>query len=474
MAIPLFGAAGALFNRLGKHGLVANQGASYQSSQLTNLTNTTTGLVAQYSGESDLQALVGSTYIGVLNSVGGGFSGLLRTLAEGTFNRMVFRDQARLSQTLSQINVLDSVLEVVRQMKVQGASVRQHDSVAATAAAFTRNNSSLQGLGIMTASVVRPRDGLVVQHAFAEEIECLVSTDSNVGGAVAGNETIGFSGKGIENDVWAFNWPLGSGCSGTVQAIDGSVNNGGGNKLINSGFESWVANTPANYTVASGASLIARETSIFYGPSGSSLRITGDGTTLANFRQGFNGLANGTTDTLDPITQYSFNIYARSGGAGATGQVVVDLVDGNLNVVNDEAGTANSLTINLANLTTDWQAFNFFIRTPLIMPSSYSLRFRNPAGQPVNNGGIVYLDKASLGNAVQTVSSGVYLACHSGATPFALDDRALVTTTNGRGASGTLNTFQTLVYRLLYPLMKDQEIILRYSTTPNILDSLLT
>jgi len=121
MAISFASAVGNLFNRLGKAAsLVENQG-NYQATQLTAMTNTTTGVVAQYDAESDLQAIMGSSYIGLLQD--NGMGSVSQQLAQATINRMVFRDNPLLNQTLTSSNVLGSINEVIRQMKVAGATV---------------------------------------------------------------------------------------------------------------------------------------------------------------------------------------------------------------------------------------------------------------------------------------------------------------------------------------------------------------
>lgn len=481
MPINLIGNPGGFFPSIGKHGLAANRLKTLQTNLEADLTNAVTGLVAQYAAEIDLRASVESNYINILNGAAANLSGFLSSLAASTANRLVFRDVARQGQTLQQQNTLASVLEIVRQMAEQGGvTIRQHDSIAATATGFSRPNGiqapqPLQNGGVLVTSIRRPSDGLILQHALAEDITVSVTDDSYLSGAAAGNEGLAFSGEGEQQDPWAFNWPLGSDCSGSLSAIDGQVSNGAGNKLRNSSFETWSGGRPSFYTINSGLGLLGQETTITFENSPSSaLRITGDGATLLEMQQPFNNGSAGTVDELDPLTQYSYAVWLRRGAAAITGTLRFELVDNFLATLPDAGGTLNRMEVDLANLNTTWQAFTVMVRTPHIMPSPYSWRIYNPAGGAVSSGGLVYIDKGGLGDATQTTRSGIYLACHSGATRFATGDRAVVTTTNGRGSGGTLNTFMTLLYRLFFPLFRDEEIIPPYSTTPTVSDNLLT
>src|SRR5438132_12686032 len=120
MSFVFTSSPGNVFNRLGKLGLLVKQLASYQTSQLTNLTSTSTGAVAQYNAEPDIQAIIGAAYQSVLSSSSGGVASVVHGAAVGIVNRMVFRDNPRLGQNLNNIQELLSLQELIRQMKVQG------------------------------------------------------------------------------------------------------------------------------------------------------------------------------------------------------------------------------------------------------------------------------------------------------------------------------------------------------------------
>src|SRR5438309_2139320 len=122
MALAFANSTGNIFNRFGKLGLLVKQMDSYQSSQLTNFTNTSTGVVAQYNGESDIQSLIGSSYVGLLNGASS-IGATASNVARSTINRMIFRDNPRLAQNLQSLQVVTSIQEVIRQMKLAGATI---------------------------------------------------------------------------------------------------------------------------------------------------------------------------------------------------------------------------------------------------------------------------------------------------------------------------------------------------------------
>lgn len=466
MAISFSSAVGNLFNRLGKLGNLIKQVRSYQSSQEANMINTLNGVVAQFNGESDLQALMGNSYLGILRGPESA-STTAQNIARATINRVVFRDNPRSGQDLQSQNILGSLTEVIRQMKLAGSTVRAM-TITATPTSFSGT-----GNGIVNSSVIRPLDGLTLENAFAETLLLTCSSDSYSGSSTAGNEPIFINGTGAQSDVYAFNWPQGSGSQTTLNAIDGNVNNGSGNLLTNSGFANFTLDVPNNFTLVVGAgnTNLFEETSIVY-DGAKALRIAGDGPgTLTEFKQKFGDSTAGTSDTLDPQTQYSFNLFARRDGtAAAAGILTVDLIDGNGTVIQDAAGVANTFNIDLTALTTQYASFTGVFRTPVILPASQFLRFR--LSTALTNGRSVYLDKCSLGIMRQLYTSGPFLAVHAGSTPFLIGDFATVVITNSRGSGGTLDTFQTLFARIFSEMLSN-ELLLPSSSSPSVDDALI-
>lgn len=457
---------GNYWNRIGKIGLVVKQLRAYQNSQLINLTDTANGVVAQFNAESDLQAIVGSNYINMLNNVGSAGS-TMQTLAQQTTNRMIFRDNPRNYQNLQSLTLDTSIQEVIRQMKLAGASILAMP-VTATPGTFTGT-----GNGVIVASVKRPLDGLTMENSFSETLNLVCNRDSFLGGTLAGNEGFLVNGAGSQPNPFAFNWPLGSNGTTSLNAINGLVNNSQGNLLTNSGFDIWASGVPSNFTANAGVSgtNFAQENTIIY-DGASALRIIGDGTSNFDLRQQF-ASATGTNGTLRALTQYSINLWLRTGGsAPAAGVLSIDLIDGNGIIIKDANAVNNTFTVSLPGLNTSYISYSGAFRTPTSLPAAQYLRLRLTT--PLTTGAAVYLDKLSFGAMTQVYTSGPFIAVHAGNVPFVQNDLGTCVINNGRGAGGTLDTFQTLAFRLFYPDMQNQEFLIPSSAAPTISDGLIS
>jgi hypothetical protein len=461
-------ATGNIFNLLGRLGGIAKKLRTYQTDAEAIMTDTTNGVVAHTKEEADVQAIMGSSYLGVLSGTGGSVTGTLQSVASAYLNRLVYRDNPRFGQSLSSSNTTASLGELVRQMEVAGATVRKH-TVAGSVTDFTGD-----GDGKLVVSVKRPVDGLTLENLFAETLTVVCSTDSYLGGATAGNETLTVLAPGGPGDPFAFDWPQGSGASATLEAVDGSQDNSAGNLLTNSGFESFTSDVPDNWVLEAGTAStnVADENSIVYDPedAGSSLRLIGDGSTLTTLYQVF-GDSDGTSADLAALTQYSVCLWlARDGVAPAAGVMVVELVDGDGAIVKDEAGVDNSFEIDLTALSTGFAPSTGAFRTPLKMPDELRVRLRMTTA--LTTGRSVYVDRMSMAEMVQLYASGPFVACHSGKSPFVTGDLAQIVLTNSRGAGGSLDTFQTLVARL-FPDVVANEIQLPSSDAPTVDDGLI-
>lgn len=458
MSLSFGSAVGNLFNRLGKLGALIKQMRSYQNAQLTNLTDVTTGAVAQLNSEPDIQALVGSVYQGILNSAtSAGFTA--QTVAEAVLNRMVFRDNPQQGQTLDHGNRATNIAEVIRQMKLAGATVLRQ-SVTGSATSFIGT-----GNATVVVSTRRAQDGRIAENAFSETFILTCTSDSYSGRATAGRETVSVVAPG-RADVLDFNWPQGSGGRTSLTVVNGAAS-GGGNLLTNSGFENWTGGLPDGWTleVGTAGTNIAQEATIVYDPAGTyALRITGDaGGTLTRLIQSLD---------LDALTQDGLCLYMRRDGtAAAAGTLVVELVDEDDVVVQDDDGNLNTLSIDLTTLSTVYAPFSTAFRIPAIPPDGLQLRLR--LSTALTDGRSVYVDKMSLKGMTKVYAGGPSLSVHAGSTPLKAGDYATAVITNPRGAGGTLDTWQTLWARLFPNEMITGELLLPSSTTPTISDALI-
>lgn len=464
MAISFNNAVGNLFNRLGALGELLRELRVFQAAVDTDMTDPTTGAMAQLVAEPDVQATIGNSYLNAL-AAAGSVASLARTTAEQVANRVVFRDNPRIGQTLTALATTASLQEIIRQMKVAGATI-QAQTVAGTTTGFTG-----EGNGAVNISVRRP-NGLVQENAYAETILLTCTADSFRSGVLLANETFRAGGQGQQSDRFAYNWPLGSGATASLQAIDGNTDNGSGNLLTNSGFADFTSNAPDNYTIVAGTAgtNLFEETTLVY-DNGSALRLVGDASgTLTNLTQTFDN-SSGTNGELDASTQYSFNVYARRDGtAPAAGVLTVDLIDGSNVVIQDDQGANNSFTIDLTGLTTSYAPYTGVFRIPASPPATIKLRLRLTTA--LTDGRSVYFDKMSMGLMTRLYSGGPYLAIHSGNNPFVLNDYASATVTNDRGGQTNLTSFGPLLERFFQ--LSTLDLLFPSSSTPTIPDSLIT
>ena len=474
MPIDMIGSNGAWFVVLGKLGALIKNLNSFQNTQVIAMTSQATGVVGQLDAESDIQAIMGNSYIG-LASNDGGYGSVSQQIASSYLNRLCFRDGAILNQTLNSQNPLGSIAVLINQMQQQGYTVLAMTVTGTPVVVSTPGPHFVgTGNGIINVSTKRAFDGRTVENAFSETLNFIVTSDSYTGGQTAGNEPISVTGAGSQSNFFAFDWPLGSNCSIQVQAINGNANNSQGNILTNSGMNNWTSNVPDNWTLVSGVAgtNIQQETSLVY-DGAASMRIIGDGTTNFNLTQTF-GSSAGTLGTLSPQTQYSFCCFMRRDGTiPASGVLTIDLIDTATNLtINDQAGVANSFAIDLTALGTGWGAQVLNVRTPIIMPSSYKWRMRLTTA--LTSGRSVYWDKGSLSAMTPLGPSLPYVAVHAGSIPFIQGDRGQATITNSRGAGGTNSTMQTLFARMFPQLVYSNGILLPSSSVPNVSDSLIS
>jgi hypothetical protein len=133
--------------------------------------------------------------------------------------------------------------------------------------------------------------------------------------------------------------------------------------------------------------------------------------------------------SLSPQTQYAFNGQFKVDSVPAAGVLQVSLWDGGA-VINDDEGTANTLTISATGLTTSYAAKNVAFRTPRVLPPQVYLRYR--ISTAVSNTSSVFADDFSLVAMTQIYSGGPSVAAFEGNIAWAIGDRYGLAVTNDR------------------------------------------
>lgn len=150
------------------------------------------------------------------------------------------------------------------------------------------------------------------------------------------------------------------------------------------------------------------------------LEFDADGSQLTEIRQVIG---------VEAYGQYAFGGLFKVDSVPAAGVLTVDLWDGSA-VISDDAGTANSFTIDATALTTSfaWKTGSF--RLPRALPNLVYLRIR--ISTAVSNTTSVFIDECRLVPMQECYAGGPSVALFTGATAFIPGDRITVVVTNDR------------------------------------------
>lgn len=459
MSIPLTG-AGGYFTIAGKLGKLNKDVASYLSATLAASIDTA------------LTQFDGTNYREVASSLAGGRTSYLSTptvtstsavTASSLLLKMVKADNPQFSDT----DAAAAVAELIKQMKAGSATIKAA-TIGISSAVFTSPANNGNGAVVMS---TKRGDGLVQENAFAETATLACTGDAQSGTATSGSEPFRFTGDALLSDVWAYNWPGGSGASASMTAIDGSLNSSSTNLMQNSSFTTFTSNTPDSWTITVGVAGtdVKKSTSVFYDGS-ESLEIVG-GATLTALTQAFGQSATsaGSTAKVYAGKQYAVNLFAKVDVVPAAGVLTVDLIDGSGTVINDDQGTANSFTVTLSSLTTSFAAKNGTFRLPRVLPSTVKIRLR--ISTALSAGSSLFIDRMAMGEMTKLYAGGPSVAVFSGSTPWVINDGWNLTVTNDRGGSTFGASWQSFFDRVFG--MRAMDLLLPSAGSPTISDTLL-
>ena len=146
------------------------------------------------------------------------------------------------------------------------------------------------------------------------------------------------------------------------------------------------------------------------------LAMLGNGAELTQIRQPLQNL------NVTPATVYSVSVMAKR-GAGTTGTVSLELVDGTGAVINDDSGTPSAMAIDVSTLSDSaFAPQHTFFRTPSVLPSVFYLQIR--ASVAISVAGGLFLDDLVLQPATQLYTPrGPYVALRAGTRLLQEGDR---------------------------------------------------
>jgi hypothetical protein len=279
------------------------------------------------------------------------------------------------------------------------------------------------GNPIINVSVLRG-DGLSLEYGYAETLTFRCTQDK-FSGATINNEAINVLGQAAATDPWL--WPDGSGTNVTLNVIDATADYpSGGNLLVNSDMEvvsnSNIADNWIVLTGTRGTQIFAGNTNPYTGSN--AMWFTGSGGVATAIYQAFNTTpsttlgSGGTAYELEQRTMYAFNAQVMVDSTPAAGVLAFSLVDDTDAVLNDDAGNANTISIDLTTVTSAYQSVKGYFRTPTNLPDVVRLRVKTTTA--ITNTHTVYFDHLSLGlgqSLYGTLPQGPYVVIHSGDTP---------------------------------------------------------
>ena len=469
--VPLTG-TGSVFARMGAFGTTLDD---INTSRGTTIPTDVTAINAQFLSAD--QSVINNlySYLSSYQNSAGNFNPNIRTMANGTVIAMVTDVQPQPQPTLQ-----SALVFIIAQMVTASQTIKANG-----VSALVTSGGSNVGNPVVAMSLYDV-NGKLLEYSYAETIFGSCTNDSLSFASLAGSEPVLFQGQPAVGDMTSQAWPAGSGCTLATTAVNPLVS-GGLNWTVNGSMESFLAGTPTGWHVVTGTpdGTLGQSTAAntFY-DGASSLVFTGiTGGENTELQQQFRtSLATGDmTQTLYPLTQFAVNFWLQpavglpygmggygDGGYGVvtlgssiTGTLRVALVNGSGTVINDAAGTPNSLSINLAGLGSGWTSETAFFRLPANLPSAVYLDFKLTT--PLADGNTLYVDRIGLARMPQAYAGGPFVSVFSGSTNMAKGDSFQLIVNNTYAGK-----FQKLFWRLF--AMPSLGLILPSAASPTIAD----
>lgn len=342
----------------------------------------------------------------------------IQTAAQNTLIEMADADNPLEART-----VTTAMSELIAQMIANSETV----NASAVGVTVTPYGSNVGDAPVVVAMV--DAKGRALENCYAESVMVRVSSN-----ATAGSETGTVKGEANQaTSKLSFDWPTGSGSSGTFTVKDPAS----AGLLANGDFETFtVSNTPDDWTIESGG--VGTEIKEAGGSNqyrGTNALLLDEGASTCQLYQSVSGV---TSRTL-----YAVSVWTKITGPPASNSLDIELYNQTGGTVSvDDQGNANRLTIDVTSETTSYA--NHTAVWTVADPVPASLRIRIRMSNPLGSGEEVYIDDLVVTPMeTQLYSGGPTVAVIRGATDLSLDDYwTLAVTNDGAGA------FQTLFNKL--------------------------
>ena len=457
MSITLTG-TGGLFTRVGRGGKFALSMRTYQGTIATNLDS----LADQFDGNRPLIGDLPSQESSWQQQVEPPMQPITTDMGNTIFYMASQDTDAKAYAT----DLATSLAALVAQMEGGSGSVYR-----STVTASGSNISGIIGNGAFLYSVIYIPTGETLKNAIAEKGNLICTADSYANGVTPGQEIFTYTGEPAQPDVWAVDYPTGSGASQTVQ-----VSGIDSNLIVDGNFEEWTGLSPTNWVIEVGTAGtdVVRSTVVFYpwDTTGSSISFVGDSATEQAIYQSFDGAINGIV--LAPMTSYAVCIRLRANTAtpASITNITVQLQNSAGAGLSSPSASPLVLAVPVGSLTLSWQTFTAEFITPRNMPSDARLAILVDPADAIDTGETVYIDSVMLVPMQSLYQQGPRVAIFSGSTPFVNGDGQVVTVANNYDGSGTLNSFNPLFQRMFN--MRSLDLQLPTAASPTIADTLIT
>lgn len=284
---------------------------------------------------------------------------------------------------LSSLTAEAALDEIYRQM------VSQTKTLDANAVSATAATVSATGDPMIVASL-KLSDGRTAELVIPEVIDIIATNDQQTGGTLDAEE-YSYAGEAARLPALAWNWPDGSGRSGTLTAIDAANTTATVNLLAGTGdFEDQTSNVPNDWAVFDGTAGtdILTETSVVY-----------KGTKCVEFL----GQASPTTpgiaytldtDNLTPGQVLHFAGKVRKTASVAAGVIKASLVNGSDAIIDDDQSVDLATTIAHGSISDSaWTTFSGSFVLPKTIPST--VKFVLEVSTAITDAESIYLDHFS-------------------------------------------------------------------------------
>ena len=461
MAVTLTG-AGGLFTRLGKLFFVIEKIRAHQNDNPNGLKKELEDYFAEYAaGDQFMLSGLPNEVVSIQSNAMNALGSFQRAAAQ-TIIEMIKADNPQPDLTIE-----TALRELIRQMVAASATV-QRNSSNSIAVAYDAGNT---GNGFAAAAnrdidlLLDPTGSInyFEENIRDEDILLQCTADAQITGTT-GRESFSVRGEAAVSDGRHPDWAdtrAGSGISSTLRVSDpaeNGVNTVGRNLLTNSAFETFtVANTPNNWTIVTGIAgtdIFEEGTIIYRGAKCLALKGT------AKIEQSLN-TAGQTPGKMQVGRKYFLYVRWRGDAGIVAGTVTISIKDGANNILN---GGAATVTIAGSALPTgSFDAGSVFFNGPLVLPTGIKAVVECASITATKK---VYIDDVLLVEAPKFQASGPRIVITPGATPWKLQDKITVSTTNNH--SGKFQKFFDLMFG-----MYGRDLLLNHDSAPSISDGLI-